>query len=89
MTEMRDKIAKMFMESSIRYYDDGPLREDDALEWADAVLALIEPVMEENKRLRLALQLAQQHVRTADGVVEVKIDLVLAKARAKSEKQDG
>ena len=38
---LRGEIADIIAESSIRYYDDGPLSKSDALEWADDIIDLL------------------------------------------------
>jgi hypothetical protein len=108
MTEMREKIARAIEDNlksqgirvvidiaaqpDVRHICDGMLSLG-AL--ADAVLALIEPVMEENDRLRVALQTiaddSYEPVTVYDDVsfTEAAANIASAALSPKSEKQDG
>jgi hypothetical protein len=91
MTEMREKIARAIAEKLIPVAwesKSGALAEidgDSIVEAADAVLALYAPVMEENERLREAVEDIAKLARPQSYASE--------RARAalspKSEKQDG
>jgi hypothetical protein len=101
MTEMREKIARAILETKSdkehfspqeRYMIKLSISESEATRAADAVLALIGPVMEENERYKGALESIETGecvVDWADQPHEQMQDEARATLSPKSEKQDG
>ena len=80
---LRENIARALL--ATKPYNLSP---DEADECADAVLALIEPVMEENERLKLLVEESLYHLRL-DERAKSYHERALAALSPKSENSDG